>query len=134
MAGRTVFGPDEDEAEGDRSANTGERGERVIRETRKLVGWLVSYTLDPLGVDFKIFEGRNIIGRDPDCSITVNDNWVSSKHAVLLFRAGKYSISDSQSSHGTFVNDTDIELEPFYLTDGDIIKIGQTVFKFRTAF
>ena len=134
MAGRTVFGPDEDEAEGDRSANTGERGERVIRETRKLVGWLVSYTLDPLGVDFKIYEGRNIIGRDPDCSITVNDNWVSSKHAVLLFRAGKYSISDSQSSHGTFVNDTDIELEPFYLTDGDIIKIGQTVFKFRTAF
>lgn len=133
MSGRTVFGPEEDEMENEHAANAGERKHRNIHDTRKMVGWLVSYTLDPLGVDFKIYEGRNIIGRDPECNITVNDNWVSLKHAVLLFRAGKFSISDSQSSHGTFVNDTDIELEPFYLADGDIIKIGQTIFKFRTA-
>ena len=110
------------------------RTQRVYREVRKLVGWLVSYTLDPMGVDFKLYEGRNIIGRDMDCNITVNDNMVSSKHAVLLFRAGKYSVTDSQSSHGTFVNDVDIELEPYYLQDGDVIKVGQTVFKFRTSF
>lgn len=45
---------------------------RTYRETRKLVGWLVSYTLDAMGVDFKLYEGRNIIGRDADCSISVN--------------------------------------------------------------
>ena len=129
MSGRTMFGDMDEMAP---SASGGMQ--RVYRETRKLVGWLVSYTLDPLGVDFKIYEGRNIIGRDMDCNITVNDNMVSSKHAVLLFRAGKYSITDSQSSHGTFVNDQDIELEPLYLQDGDIIKVGQTVFKFRTSF
>lgn len=105
----------------------------VYRETRKLVGWLVSYTLDSLGVDFKLYEGRNIIGRDMDCNITVNDNRVSSRHAVLLFRAGKYSITDSQSSHGTFVNNQDIELEPYYLSDGDVIQMGETIFKFRSA-
>ena len=131
MSGRTVFG-DEDETVVV-ATPIGEKMQRVYREARKLVGWLVSYTLDPLGVDFKLYEGRNIIGRDQDCSITVNDNMVSSKHAVLLFRAGKYSITDSQSSHGTFVNDRDIELEPCYLSDGDIVKIGKTVFKFRSA-
>lgn len=131
MSGGTVFGG-EDEIEVV-ATPTGEKMQRVYREARKLVGWLVSYTLDPLGVDFKLYEGRNIIGRDQDCSITVNDNMVSSKHAVLLFRAGKYSITDSQSSHGTFVNDRDIELEPCYLSDGDIIKVGQTIFKFRSA-
>lgn len=132
MSGRTVFG-DEDETE-TVSTPSGERVQRVYRETRKLVGWLVSYTLDPMGIDFKLYEGRNIIGRDMDCNITVNDSMVSSRHAVLLFRAGKYSITDSQSSHGTFVNNRDIELEPCYLSDGDIIQIGQTTFKFRTSF
>ena len=130
---RTVFG-DEDEMETVATPGGGEKQQRVYREARKLVGWLVSYTLDSMGVDFKLYEGRNIIGRDMDCNITVNDNMVSSKHAVLLFRANKYSITDSQSSHGTFVNDEDIELEPRYIKDGDVIKVGQTVFKFRTSF
>lgn len=133
MSGRTMFG-DMDEMETVSMPNGGQQMQRVYREARKIVGWLVSYTLDPLGVDFKLYEGRNIIGRDMDCNITVNDNMVSSKHAVLLFRAGKYSITDSQSSHGTFVNNADIELEPYYLQDGDVIKMGNTVFKFRTSF
>lgn len=131
MSGRTVFG-DDDEVERV-STPSGIREQRVFREVRKLVGWLVSYTIDSMGVDFKLYEGRNIIGRDIDCNITVNDPMVSSKHAVLLFRSGKYSITDSQSSHGTFVNDNDIELEPCYLQDGDVIRIGQTLFKFRSS-
>ena len=109
-------------------------GQGGYRTTRKLVGWLVSYTLDAMGVDFKLYEGRNIIGRNPECNISVNDNMVSGEHAVLLFRAGKYSITDRQSSHGTFVNGNDIELEPCYLQDGDEIRMGKTQFKFRTSF
>lgn len=127
---RTVFGDDF----GETMHNDGQPGKPSYRQTRKLVGWLVSYTLEAMGVDFKIYEGRNIIGRDMDCNITVNDKMVSSKHAVLLFRAGKYSITDQQSSHGTFVNGEDIELEPRYLQDGDEIRMGETIFKFRTSF
>lgn len=124
---RTVFGlEDEDGMPGAPTSG--------YRETRKLVGWLVTYSLDPMGVDFKLYEGRNIIGRDMDCNITVNDNMVSSKHAVLLFRANKYSITDSQSSHGTFVNGNDIDLEPVYLKDGDKIRVGKTEFLFRKSF
>ena len=108
-------------------------GTATPRFSRKLVGWLVSYTLNELGVDFKLYEGRNIIGRDQECNITINDGKVSSKHAVILFRAGKYSISDMQSSHGTFVNSDDIELEPRYLNDGDLIRMGNTILKFRSA-
>lgn len=131
MSGRTVFGDDDELAR--ISTPEGVKEQRVYRDARKLVGWLVSYTIDPLGVDFKLYEGRNILGRDMDCNITVNDPMVSAKHAVLLFRSGKYSITDSQSSHGTFVNDEDIELEPRYLQDGDVIRIGHTLFKLRTS-
>lgn len=105
----------------------------VIRNRRKLVGWLVSYTLDDMGMDFKLYEGRNIIGRNSDCQITIADKTVSGTHALILYRAGKYSISDQQSSQGTFVNDEDIELEARYLKDGDVIRIGQTILKFRTS-
>ncbi len=123
----TVF---DDELVYDGDAGDNQRG---YRETRKLVGWLVSYTLNATGVDFKLYEGRNIIGRDAECNISVNDNMVSGRHAVLLFRGGKYSITDSQSSHGTFVNENDIELEPCYLQDGDMIRIGRTLFKFKSS-
>lgn len=128
MSGRTVFG-DFDET----GATSAPGGKPAFREARKFVGWLVSYTLDPLGVDFKIYEGRNFIGRDMDCNITINDNMVSAKHALLLYRAGKFTLTDQQSTHGTFVNKEDIGLEVFYLGDGDEIKIGQTVLKFRSA-
>lgn len=127
---RTVFG---DEVEEIQPSNVQEGPKREPRYGRKLVGWLVTYSFDELGVDYRLYEGRNIIGRDMDCSITINDGRISGKHAVLLFRADKYSLTDSQSSHGTFVNDEDIDLEPRYLKDGDIIRMGTTVFKFRTS-
>lgn len=109
------------------------RQQVIVRNRRKLVGWLVSYTLDDMGMDFKLYEGRNIIGRNADCQITIADKTVSGEHAVILFRSGRYSITDKQSSQGTFVNDEDIELEPRYLSDGDLIRIGRTILKFRSA-
>lgn len=109
-------------------------GEPKKRDYRKLVGWLVSYTIDEAGVDFKLYEGRNVIGRDGECQIVIPDGGVTGKHAILLYRNGKYSITDQQSSNGTYVNDEDIELEPKYIKDGDVIKIGNTVLKFRTSF
>lgn len=126
----TVFGDDEEEILG---ANTPHSANRTPSHGRKLVGWLVTYSFDPLGADYKLYEGRNFIGRDADCNITINDGSMSGKHAVLLFRANKYSLTDQQSSHGTFVNDDDIELEPRYLKDGDEIRMGKTTFKFRTS-
>jgi hypothetical protein len=105
-----------------------------VRSSRKLVGWLVSYTLNDMGVDFKLFEGRNTIGRDLDCQISINDNTVSGKHAVLLYREGSYFIQDSLSTSGTRVNGSDTGVNAVALSDGDVIQVGKTVFKFRTSF
>jgi len=127
---RTVFG-DETEYEVIPSGQQVEK--KTYRSSRKLVGWFVTYSFDAMGVDYKIYEGRNVIGRDVDCNITVNDRMMSGKHAVLLFRADKYSLTDNQSSHGTFVNDEDIELEPRYLKDRDLVRMGETTFKFISS-
>lgn len=105
----------------------------VQRVRRKLVGWLVSYTLDEMGVDFKLYEGKNVIGRNANCQIAIQDPSVSGEHATILFRNGKYSIKDNQSTAGTFVNEEDIELDASYLKDGDLIRLGKTILRFRMS-
>jgi hypothetical protein len=99
---------------------------------RKLTGWLVSYTIDPLGVDFRIYEGRNIIGSDPQCDIVISgDSSVSSKHLTILYRMGVFKFKDELSTNGTFINEE--FREDGTLADGDNVKLGNTIFKFRTA-
>jgi hypothetical protein len=106
---------------------------KEYRNIRKLVGWLVTYSFDKTGTDFRIYEGRNVIGRDADCNVTVCDKMVSGKHATILFRNDKFKIKDELSSHGTYVNDCDIEDEHVELHDNDLIRMGETVFKFKSA-
>lgn len=107
---------------------------RESRSASRLVGWLVTYTLDPNGVDFRLFEGRNIIGKDFSCGVCVSDPKVSSQHAILLFRNDKFRLKDNLSTNGTIVNGEDIDDDSIVLHDGDIIQVGDTVFLFRTAF
>lgn len=107
--------------------------QEVGRENRKLAGWLVSYTLNPLGMDFRLYEGKNYIGTEASCSVCLSDENVSGMHALILFRAGKFKIRDNLSSNGTFVNGRDIEDEICSLKDGDEIQVGKTVFLFKSA-
>lgn len=98
---------------------------------RKLVGWLVSFTIEENGLDFRIYEGRNIIGSDPACDIVVTgDPSVSGKHLTVLHRMGHFKFRDEFSTNGTFVND--VFEEEGNLKDGDMIRIGETIFKFRS--
>lgn len=98
---------------------------------RKLVGWLVSFTMDPLGIDFHLYEGRNSIGADAGCDIVVpGDPAVSGRHMTILYRMGTFKFKDEFSTNGTFVND--VFIEEGNLKDGDQIKIGETIFKFRS--
>ena len=104
-----------------------------IPNGRKLVGWLVSYTNNPLGEDYKLYEGRNTIGRGSDCNLMINDGSISGHHATIVFRANKFSLKDEQSSNGSFVNGEDIELEATYIKDGDSIRLGNVEFKIKSS-
>ncbi|WP_395767851.1 FHA domain-containing protein [Aquirufa sp.] len=110
-------------------------GEGNARPSRKITAWLISYTIDPMGVDFRIYEGTNTIGRDPENTISITeDHSISSKHVSLLCRKDRFYLKDEMTANGTFINDVDIEIGiPYELKDGDKIKIGSTILKFRTA-
>lgn len=105
------------------------------RAARKIVGWIISYTIDPMGVDYRIFEGNNTIGRDPINTIKLlKDSTISSKHATILYRAGKFWVKDEMSANGSFLNGEEMEIQKAYqLNDNDDLRLGDTAFKFKSA-
>ena len=103
----------------------------AMAQGRKLVGFLVTYNRSPLGKSFNLYEGKNFIGRDRNCDISVpEDNQMSGRHMSILYRNvdNKFKYRDEQSSNGTFVNK---ELsDEGELNNYDIIRLGNTVFIF----
>jgi DNA-binding winged helix-turn-helix (wHTH) protein len=80
---------------------------------------------------FRLANGENVIGRDPRCSIWLDADRVSRRHAsIVVDAAGTASLRDLGSTNGTFVGRTRV-VQPVELTDGDEIRIGSVVFKFR---
>jgi pSer/pThr/pTyr-binding forkhead associated (FHA) protein len=102
---------------------------------RKLRGWLVTYDNEEFGMDYKIVEGRNNIGKKASCDITVHDGQVTGSHALILCRNDKFIISDEMSTNGTLLNGNDLTpRETYDLKDGDSIRVGNTTLLFKTAF
>jgi len=119
----------------DESSVGGSKIENTPRSSRRIVGWIISYTLDPMGVDYRIYEGNNSIGRDAGNMITITkDPTISSKHVNILYKKGSFWIKDEMAANGTFVNGNELEIEKAYpLTDGDEIRLANTIFKFKSC-
>ncbi|MFN8241775.1 MAG: FHA domain-containing protein [Bacteroidales bacterium] len=99
---------------------------------RKLVGWLVTFTHDEYGQDYRLFIGKNRIGSGSNCDIVIKDSSVSAEHTTILFREDEFLIKDNFSTNGTKVNG--VTTDEGKLKDGDELRCGNTVFKFKTAF
>ena len=70
-----------------------------------------------------------ILGRHPDCDVSVNAGAASRYHARIVFVENDYFVEDLHSRNGTFLNDEQVEgLRK--IADGDRIRISDTVFTF----
>ena len=104
-------------------------------QRRRLRGWLVSFDIEPFGVDFKVNEGRNTIGSKASNDITIQDHKVSSLHGLILYKKNKFILTDELSTNGTLLNGEElIPRDTYELNDGDEIKLGDTTLLFKTAF
>ena len=77
------------------------------KERKKLIAFLVTYSLSPNGDFFPLFEGKNVIGRAVSANVCIqNDSAISDRHLSILYRVvdRKFKFKDEQSSNGTFVN------------------------------
>src|SRR5216684_4077416 len=69
------------------------------------------------------------LGRGPDNHIVVNDKMVSRRHSALKREGANYVLEDLGTTNGTFVNDQRIQRH--LLAQGDVIRLGGTVFTYR---
>lgn len=95
---------------------------------RRLAGIIVSYSSNPAGDVFKVYEGRNIIGRAHSCDICFNnDDKMSNAHLLILYREAEniFWAVDQNSSNGTYINGK-FASDRVKLNSGDVIILGAT--------
>ncbi len=64
-----------------------------------------------------------IVGREPECSVMIEDRQVSRQHARLTNRNNACTLEDLGSKNGTYHNGDPV-IDPVTLIDGDIIQIA----------
>jgi pSer/pThr/pTyr-binding forkhead associated (FHA) protein len=75
-----------------------------------------------------IQEGVFLIGRAPDCGLTLTSQLVSRHHAQLIWNGETLVLRDLGSSNSTLVNDRVADTE-VRLDEGDVIKIVDCAFE-----
>lgn len=129
----TVDGNGKDTTEGntvfkDRSGTDG----TVIG--KKLVGLLISYSANPAGEVYKVYEGRTTIGRSSACDLSFpKDQHMSGKHLLIQYveAKGAFRAQDQGSSNGSFVNGQVYMLgDVVDLKTSDMVVLGGTKFLF----
>jgi len=81
-----------------------------------------------LGKRYILNSASLLIGRTEKAHIFIDRDSVSRNHAKVYFEDNNYYASDLGSTNGTFINDN--QIQKALLVDGDLLKIGEIIFKF----
>ena len=105
--------------------------QRPTEQRKPIYGWLVVTEGPDAWKDFKIAdeEGRIFLGKGEECQLMLQDIKLEKIHASIRIRNGNLTITDYDTTDGTFVNDaavTRIEVK-----DHDTVKVGDSVLRFR---
>ena len=84
-----------------------------------------------LGKKYNLNAASLIIGRSSKCDIQIDQESISRNHSKIVNTGKSIMVRDLGSTNGTYVNDEPID--EYVLRDGDLIKIGRTIFKFLTG-
>ena len=71
------------------------------------------------------------IGRDIDTDISIDDDSVSRKHCEIRRHGTRWLVQDLNSTNGTYVGG--VPIGRVILHDGDLLKVGSTIFKFLST-
>lgn len=64
------------------------------------------------------------LGRAHGSTLSVDDTYVSARHAVLAWHDGRWWLRDAGSTNGTLLNDQPIREAETPVTYGDVIAVG----------
>lgn len=98
--------------------------------TSQVVGVLVAVEGELEGQVYKLQDGENRLGRSASCNVELPSKKISREHAKIIHQAGVFAIAPLSEQNPTLVNDE--PTEGGELRDGDYVKVGRTVLRFRS--
>ena len=81
-----------------------------------------------IGMSYKLEGPRITLGRDPKCSVFLNDMTVSRLHARIEVEDGCHVIFDENSYNGVWVNNKSVNAKA--LSDGDCVQLGTFLLRY----
>lgn len=103
--------------------------EDPVRRARTQEPALITVQGDVPGQVFRLRQGRQLIGRRPECDIRLRERAVSGIHAEVTRTEEVVTLRDLESTNGTLINGSRLR-GPTVLNNGNLVKIGNCVFKF----
>lgn len=101
------------------------------RKTRGVPRQVVVVEGQLAGQSFPLGDGPVTIGRAEDSTITLTDDYASTRHARLVQRGAEWVVEDLGSTNGTYI-DRDRVTAATPVPAGTRIRIGKTVLELRT--
>jgi hypothetical protein len=83
------------------------------------------------GMQVPLRDDITVIGRLPECDVTLDDPNVSRRHAEVRWDGRGYVVHDLGSMNGTLVND--VRVSDSRLETGDVVTIGRSRIEVRLA-
>ncbi|MFH1377237.1 MAG: FHA domain-containing protein [Planctomycetota bacterium] len=84
---------------------------------------------DEMVGEYELIQSGMTIGRDPSCTIPIDNLGISRQHCQFLKRGDVYIVQDMGSANGTYVNDK--RVGEHYLNNADVVKIGKYSIRFN---
>jgi len=104
--------------------------QKIVKTQNPLFfAWLVSAEGPDKAKDYRITKEKTTIGKSEGSDILISSDFISRNHAILVYEKDKFILNDLESTNHTFVNNKKISRR--ILKDNDLIKFGETVFKFK---
>ncbi|ASR55968.1 MULTISPECIES: FHA domain-containing protein FhaB/FipA [Cellulomonas] len=110
-------------ARGQRAQRGAQRGARLVVTQGPLTGTILPLT-----------QSAVVVGRAPGCTLVLEDDYSSSRHARIFPQGGAWYVEDMGSTNGTFVHDQSGDHKisgPTPLTPGQSVRVGRSVIELQ---
>jgi len=82
------------------------------------------------GTTLTLMDTGVLLGRNPECTLVLDDDFASGRHARIFRRDGGWVVEDLGSTNGTYMGTTRLT-QPTPVEVGSALRIGKTIFELR---
>jgi hypothetical protein len=82
------------------------------------------------GTTLSLMDSGVLLGRNPECTLVLDDDFASGRHARIYRRDEAWFVEDLGSTNGTFLGSSKLT-KPMPLEVGSTLRIGKTIFELR---